>query len=157
MGKEDLLIGKRILIVDDEPDVLDTLEQLLSMCEVKKGTTFEEAKSLLENEHFDIAVLDIMGVDGYGLLEIAKEKNVIAVMLTAHALTPDHLSKSRNRGACSFIPKEKIAEIDTFLRDILEAKEKGQNPWIRWFDRLASYFDKKFGPDWQKKHGFKVR
>jgi hypothetical protein len=28
-GKEDLLKGKKILIVDDEPDILDTLEGLL--------------------------------------------------------------------------------------------------------------------------------
>ncbi|RLB43619.1 MAG: response regulator [Deltaproteobacteria bacterium] len=157
MSKAHRLSGKRVLIVDDEADVLDTLEQLLSMCYVRKASSYEEAKNLLETEEFDIAVLDIMGVDGYGLLEIAKKKNVIPVMLTAHALTPDNVVKSRDRGAWSFIPKEKIAEIDTFLEGILEAKEKGRNPWSHWFDKLAKYFDKKFGPDWQQKHGMKVR
>ena len=33
MADAKLLDGKKILIVDDEPDVLDTLEDLLSMCE----------------------------------------------------------------------------------------------------------------------------
>jgi len=32
-----LLEGKRVLIVDDEPDVSETLEGLLSICEVKKA------------------------------------------------------------------------------------------------------------------------
>ena len=32
-----LLNGKRVLIVDDEPDVLDTLEDLLPMCSVTKA------------------------------------------------------------------------------------------------------------------------
>jgi DNA-binding response OmpR family regulator len=70
-AKEDMLKGKKILIVDDEPDVLDTLEDVLSMCEVVKATSFEEAKRQLEEQRFDMAVLDIMGVDGYKLLDIA--------------------------------------------------------------------------------------
>ena len=157
MNEKHLLSGKKVLIVDDEPDVLETLEQLLSICEIKKASNYEEAKKLLENEYFDIAILDIMGVNGYDLLEIAKQKGVIPVMLTAHALNPENLAKSRDKGAWSFIPKEKIADIDTFLEDILDAKEKGRNPWIRLFDKLTDYFDKKFGPDWQEKHGVKVR
>jgi len=50
-----------------------------------------------------------------------------------------------------------MADITTYLCDIYEAREKGKNLWWRWFDRLADYCEKKFGPDWQKKHGFKVR
>jgi DNA-binding response OmpR family regulator len=69
-----LLDKKKVLIVDDEPDVLETLKELLSMCEVTEAATFERAKELLETQVFDIAVLDIMGVDGYRLLEIARQK-----------------------------------------------------------------------------------
>jgi len=43
MGKEDLLKGKRVLAVDDEPDVLETLEELLPMCDLVKATTADEA------------------------------------------------------------------------------------------------------------------
>ena len=50
------------------------------MCDVEKASTFDEAKDLLENRAFDVAILDIMGVYGYELLKIAKEKNVIAVI-----------------------------------------------------------------------------
>jgi DNA-binding response OmpR family regulator len=89
-----LLDNKRVLMVDDEPDVLATLRDLLPMCEVTEATTFEQAKELLEMQVFDIAIPDIMGVDGYGLLEIAKQTRVIAVMLTAHALSPEHTIRS---------------------------------------------------------------
>ena len=75
-----LLDGKRILVVDDEPDVLESLEELLSMCDVEKAASFEEAKEALETRYFDMAVLDIMGVDGYKLLEIASERRVVPVM-----------------------------------------------------------------------------
>ncbi len=150
MSNRSLLDYKRILIVDDEPDVLDTLEQLLPMCDVVKASTFDEAKDLLETQYFDIAILDIMGVDGYTLLEIAKQREVIPVMLTAHALSPENLAKSYKEGAASYVPKEEMTNITTFLNDILEAKEQGKNVWWRWLDRLGKYFDRKFGPNWQR-------
>lgn len=157
MGNDKFLEGKRILIVDDEPDVLETLEDLLPMCVVTKAVTFEQAKDLLKNQYFDMAILDIMGVEGYELLKICNAQRVIGVMLTAYAMTPENIIKSYENGAASFVPKEEMANIATFLTDIYEAREKGKNLWWRWFDRLADYCERKFGPDWQKKHGFKVR
>jgi len=157
MTTKSLLEGKKVLLVDDEPDVLEALADLLPMCDLVKASTFDEAKKLLETQPFDIAILDIMGVQGYVLLEISNEKKVIAVMLTAHAMTPDNVLKSYNEGAASFVPKEEMTNIAVFLNDILEAQEKGKSLWWRWYDRLADYFEKKFGPDWQKEHGFRVR
>ncbi len=157
MTTKSLLEGKKVLLVDDEPDVLEALADLLPMCDLVKASTFDEAKKLLETQPFDIAILDIMGVQGYVLLEISNEKKVIAVMLTAHAMTPDNVLKSYNEGAASFVPKEEMTNIAVFLNDILEAQEKGKSLWWRWYDRLADYFEKRFGPDWQKEHGFRVR
>jgi len=147
-----LLDYKRILIVDDEPDVLDALEELLPTSEVVRASSFSEAKTLLDNEYFDLAILDIMGVDGYALLEIARAKNkdVIPVMLTAHALSPEDARKSFEEGAASYIPKERLSDISLYLNDILEAKQKGKSSWSRWFERFGSYMDRKFGPDWKK-------
>ncbi len=151
MATKSLLEGKRILIVDDEPDVLETLEELLSMCEVTKASSFEEAKRLLEYEYFEMAILDIMGVEGFELLEIARERDVIAVMLTAHALSPENIVRSYKEGAASYLPKEEMTNIATFLEEILEAKEKGKHFWWRWLDRWGDYFDKKFGAGWKDK------
>ena len=149
MSEKSLIDDKRILIVDDEPDILETLAELLPMCDVVKATNFEEAKDLLETQYFDIAILDIMGVDGYALLEIANRREVVSVMLTAHALSPDNIVKSYKEGAASYVPKDEMVNITTFLNDILEAKEQGKSTWVRWFNRLGNYLDKKFGPDWK--------
>jgi len=149
MSNVDLLPGKRILVVDDEPDVLNTLEELLDMCDVVKASTFERAKELLETESFDMAVLDIMGVSGYFLLGIANAKKVIPVMLTAHALSPEHTVTSFRKGAAFFIPKEEMGDIEIFLNDVLEAKERGHNLWGRWLERLDGYYIKRFGPRWK--------
>jgi len=44
--------NKKILIVDDEPDVLDSLEELLDMCTTTRAQSFEEANHLLETRDF---------------------------------------------------------------------------------------------------------
>lgn len=150
MTRKSLLDGKKVLLVDDEPDVLDTLEDLLSMCEVVKASNFKAAKDYLETRYFDMAILDIMGVEGYALLDIATRRNVTAVMLTAHALSPENIVKSYKEGAASYLPKEEMVNIASFLDDILEAKELGKNPWTKWYGKMASFFEKKFGPGWQK-------
>ena len=150
MGKDNLLLGKKVLIVDDEPDVLETLSELLEMCDITEASSFEEAKELFETQHFELAILDIMGVSGYELLEIATKKKVVAVMLTAYALTPEDVAKSHKGGAAYYIPKEEMVNITTFLTDIFKAKEEGKNTWSGWFSRMASFCEKKFGPDWKE-------
>jgi DNA-binding NtrC family response regulator len=151
MGKkEDLLKGKKILIVDDEPDVLDTLEDLLSDCDVKKARTFEEAKRQLETQLFDMTVLDIMGVNGYELLEIAVKKKVTAVMLTAHALSPEDTMKSFRGGAAFYVPKDKIAEMPKTLANILDLKKQGKDTWMPFVGWAEAYYSAKFGPKWEK-------
>ena len=79
---EKIIKGKRVLIVDDEKDVLDTLIDLLETCKIDAASSFEEAKGLLESNFYDVAVLDIMGVDGYKLLEIANSKNQYPISAT---------------------------------------------------------------------------
>ena len=148
---ENLLDGKRVLIVDDEPDVLATLEELLSMCDVVKASNFLEAKDLLTTQYFDLAILDIMGVDGYKLLEIAIERKVIAVMLTAHALSPEDTVKSFKDGAASYVPKEEMENIVTYINDVLEAKEEGKSLLWRWMERFSDFYDRKFGLGWKEK------
>ena len=149
MEKNSLLDGKKILVVDDEPDVLESLEELLAQCEVVKASSFEAARDLIEEEQFDLVILDIMGVSGYDLLDLATKKNMTAVMLTAHALTPENIVKSYRQGAAYFLPKEEMVNITSFLEEILDAKLKGQSTWDNWINRLAGYCEHTFGDKWQ--------
>jgi DNA-binding response OmpR family regulator len=148
-AKEDLLKDKRVLIVDDEPDVLDTIEELLHMCKVVKAGTFEEAKKHLESTPLDLAILDIMGVNGYELLEIAVRKKITAVMLTAHALSPQDTIRSYKGGAAYYIPKDKMTNLLSYLADVMEAKKKGKSSWIPFMGWADAYYSNKFGPRWK--------
>jgi DNA-binding NtrC family response regulator len=151
MDTAKILKGKRLLIVDDEQDVLKVLVELLDMCKIDTATSFEEGKRFLETESYDIAVLDIMGVRGFDLLKVAEARHIPALMLTAHALTREALKESAEKGASYFAPKDEINKIDVFVADVLEAREKKKNPWVRWYDRLGSFYDNKFtGPNWRE-------
>jgi DNA-binding response OmpR family regulator len=151
MPGSDILQGKRILIVDDEPDILETLSEILDMCLIDSAPSFETAKKFLDKYPYDAAIFDIMGVHGYDLLKIANEKSIPAIMLTAHALTPENLIKSIKEGAQSYIPKDKLYEIDIYLRELLESREEGVTKHGKWFARLKPFFDKKFGSGWREK------
>jgi DNA-binding response OmpR family regulator len=150
MDPEKILRGKRVLLVDDEKDILAFLTELLEMCKIDAADSFEEAKEFLETKEYDIAVLDIMGVRGYDLLEIAKQKGTPALMLTAHALSKDNLKKSFEGGASYYVPKEEMKRLDTFLADILEARDKKRNIWAKWYERLSGFCDRRFGPHWKE-------
>lgn len=149
MDPEKILRGKRVLIVDDEEDILDFLTELLEMCKVDRAASFEAGKALLESNYYHVAVLDIMGVRGYELLEIAKQREIPALMLTAHALSQDNLKKSFEKGAAYYVPKDEIGKVDIFLADILEAMDKKKNVWAKWYERLSGFCDRRFGPNWK--------
>jgi hypothetical protein len=93
-----------------------------------------------------------MGVNGFELLKNAVSRGFPAVMLTAHALTPEALKNSMKLGAVSFLPKEKMAELQDFLEDVVTDGHKAV--WVKFFDRLGAYFNKRFGPDWKEKDKF---
>lgn len=150
MDTRKILKGKRVLVVDDEEDILQLVTELLDICKIDTASTFEEAKELLENNTYHIAVLDIMGVRGYDLLEIANERGIPALMLTAHALTKEDLKKSAEKGASFYAPKDEINRLDLFIADVLEAKEKNKNIWARWYERLSGFCDRRFGKDWRE-------
>lgn len=150
METEKILRGKWVLIVDDEQDILDLLTEMLEVCRIDQATSFEEGKALLERNSYDIAVLDIMGVRGYELLDIANKRGIPALMLTAHALTKEDLKVSAERGASFYAPKDEINRIDVFVADVIEAREKNRNVWAKWYDRLSGFYDRRFGPNWRE-------
>ncbi len=152
MTSESPLKDKVVLIVDDEPDVLETIKDELDMCLVHTAKDYDTALQYLLSYTYDIVILDIMGVNGFELLKNSVSRGFPTVMLTAHALTPDALKKSIKLGAVSFLPKEKITELREFLEEVVMGE--GQPTWQKLFNKLGSYFNKRFGPDWKEKDKF---
>lgn len=152
MNSKSPLEGKIVLVVDDEPDVLETLEEELHMCKIRKAKDYETALQSLLGYTYDAVVLDIMGVDGFKLLKTSVSRGFPTVMLTAHALTPAALKKSMKLGAVSFLPKERISDLPGFLENMVMGG--GKSIWVRFFDKLGGFFDQRFGPDWKERDAF---
>jgi len=107
---------KRILVVDDDPDMLILAEKIIasagySVTAVKDGI---EAIMRLSAEKFDLVLSDIKmpNLDGLRLLEILKQKNIKAdvVFLTA-CDTEDLESRALALGALDYIRKPIKKEI----------------------------------------------
>ena len=152
MTANNLLKGKLILTVDDEPDILETLEEELDMCIVHKAGDYDTATQYLLSYTYDIVILDIMGVNGFELLKTSVTRGFPTVMLTAHALSPESLKKSIKMGVVTFLPKEKMSEIRSYLEDVVLGE--GKPIWQKLFDDLGAFFHKRFGPDWKEKDKF---
>ncbi|MDA8138644.1 MAG: response regulator [Desulfobacteraceae bacterium] len=152
MESSQVLKDKVILVVDDEPDVLDTIADVLEGCLITKARDFDTARQYLMGFTYDIVILDIMGVNGFELLKIAVKRGFPAVMLTAYALTPEALEQSIRLGAVSFLPKEKMGDLNDYLADVVLG---GYKPaWGKLFDKLGHLFNKRFGPDWKQRNQF---
>ena len=83
---------RRILVVDDEVDFLETLVKRLRRREMDAHgvTSGEEALKILEKEPFDVVILDIKmpkGMDGIEVLRAIKNlrPEVEVLLLTGHA------------------------------------------------------------------------
>ena len=147
-----ILNGKRILAVDDEPDVLDVLEEEIleaaPQCKIEKATTYYEAKQRLISQTYDIVILDIMGIRGFDLLDVSSKRNLTVAMLTAHALDPESLKRSIEKRARAYLPKDKLGEIVPFLECVLE--EEYLPGWGRLMKKLEEYFNSRWGRLWKK-------
>ena len=148
---ESFLKNMHILAVDDEADILETIVEILDESEVDTARDYPTASAKIKEQRYDLVILDIMGVDGLQLLEEAVEREIPAVMLTAHAISPETLMESIQKGAISYLPKESLVDLDELLNALLAAYHRGEPPWKLLFEKLGDYFDKRFGPEWKEK------
>ena len=106
---------------------------------------------MLDEDDYDLALLDIMGVKGLDLLDVAAERNVPAVMFTAPAINPDYLLKSIERGAILFIPKHDLVNLDELITEVLSIIDNGESPLPHTIKRLEPLMDEFFPASWKAK------
>ena len=115
------------MIVDDELDFLETIVKRLKRRKVDatgidSGT---KALELLEQEHFDVVILDVRmpGMDGIETLKEMKKKRPLleVIMLTGHASIESGM-QGMQYGAFDYVMKP--ADIDDLLEKIQGAYER---------------------------------
>jgi two-component system nitrogen regulation response regulator NtrX len=117
----------RILIVDDEPNILSSVGSALrrSGYEVATAGSFAEAKGLMDDS-IDVALLDVWLGDGDGieLLSLIKKKipHIECVMISGHAEIETAVTAVKS-GAYDFLEKPlSLDKIEVILSNILRLK-----------------------------------
>ena len=120
------MYDKKILIVDDEADLLEALSSMFERAGYQNMLTADNGKSALDvwkKEQPDIIILDVMmpGMDGFHVLkEIRRTSKVPVLMLTARGEADDKFAGFEN-GADDylikpFLPKELLFRVQAILK-----------------------------------------
>ena len=144
-NQESWLKGKKILVVDDEEDVLETVAEILEMANVEGALDYNTASEKIALNKYDLAILDIMGVNGLTLLEEAVKNNIPTIMLTAHSMDYKTLMLSIRKGSIAFLPKETMADLDRYVDTLMNAYDSKKSTWKILFDERGDFFANKFG------------
>ena len=114
----------RILIVEDEKPISDLLRMSLTKVGYECRCVFDgiEAADILENERYDLVLLDVMlpGADGFELMEYIRPLEIPVIFITAKDMVEDRV-KGLKMGAEDYIVKpfeiiELLARVETVLR-----------------------------------------
>ena len=131
-GNQNSVMKKAILIVDDEPDIVNLTEKFLNLDEFKTITCVngKEALKIVEEKYEEIALilLDIMmpGLSGYSILESIKSnekyKDILVILFTVKSFNED-IQKGKKMGADGYIMKPFAGkELVKFIKEILGTK-----------------------------------
>jgi len=149
MYDQSILDEKKLLAVDDEPDVLEVIKEAFPSSRLTTAQDFDSALKLINENIFDLVILDIMGVNGFELLKACRECHLPAAMLTSKAIDVESLNRAIRDGAVSFLPKEGLDRLPEVVAEILRELEEGRSHWSKLFERLGSFFEKKLGKTWK--------
>lgn len=135
--EKDYIKNKKILIVDDEPDLLELVSSTLlknGYLHVDTAATIKQAQEKLAGNPPDAVVLDVMLPDGNGFdlcEKIRKERDIPVLFLTARGEAEDRV-QGLGLGADDyvtkpFLPKELVLRLSAVLRRCY----KGESPTVQ--------------------------
>lgn len=129
---------EKILVVDDEKDILELIDYNLSKngYRVKTSLSGEDALELMKENDYDLIILDLMlpGADGFDIAKIIKadkqKANIPIVMVTAKADEADKVA-GLEIGADHYVtkpfsPRELLAIVKATLRRRPEKDEEAK-------------------------------
>ena len=128
------MAAKRILVVDDEPNVVKSCARMLELegFEVQGATNGTEAIDLYKSDHFDLALVDLKmpGMDGLEVLAALKDYDADAtvVICTAYG-TKESVVDALRLGACEFL--EKPLDISTLIATVRRNLKQGSSAAVR--------------------------
>lgn len=142
---EDYLLNKRILLVDDEQELLDMVLSILieyGFQNVKTAKSVKEAMEETEKSRPELAILDVMLPDGSGfdLMEQLKKGGKYPILFLTACGEDDDKFKGFGLGADDyiikpFLPKELLFRVMAILR----RSYKDDNPLVYLHDSQIDF------------------
>ena len=150
-------MASKILVVDDEPDILDLVELTLVSegFRVLKATRGEEALELAERERPQLVLLDVgmPGMDGFEALESMRRnpatRSIPVILLTARAQISDKL-RGISSGAEDYItkpfdPRDLVDRVNSSLKPLEPSGGSGRvdalEEWSGEITQLAQHLE----------------
>ncbi|HZR03562.1 MAG TPA: sigma-54 dependent transcriptional regulator [Burkholderiales bacterium] len=122
----------KVLLVDDEPDLLELLELTLSRMglDTTRSESVSEAKRMLEQEPFDLCLTDWRLPDGTGLQVVQhitdRALDVPAAVITAYGSTENAVAALK-AGAFDYLAKPvALEQLRALVKQALKVPEKAQ-------------------------------
>lgn len=123
-------MNEKILLVDDEQDILKMLSKLLTQeqFQVKTARGGEEAIDLFKSDSFDAVVTDMRmpGMDGLAVIQRLKEidEDIEVIILTGYAELDNVIQAFRNNGAFDYLtkPLENISDLFMSVHRAIESR-----------------------------------
>jgi response regulator RpfG family c-di-GMP phosphodiesterase len=105
-----MIEGSKILLVDDNVDIIDALSDFLTLngCNVLVAPTGREAMEILDKNEVEVVILDVRLPDtnGVSLLDSIKISNpTVAVVMVTGYYNPNYVVEAMKKGASDFLIK----------------------------------------------------
>ena len=125
-----MLTTPRVLIIDDEPDLLDLMEITLAKMglDTRRAPTVGEARQLLDSERFDLCLTDMRLTDGSGLEVLQhigeRHPSLPVAVITAYGNT-NNAVEALKAGAFDYLSKPvALDQLRTLVKTALKVPEK---------------------------------
>ncbi len=119
-------MSEKVLIVDDEKDFLDIIAERIRArgMDVSTATSAADALNMVEEESFDVVIMDFMmpALDGFEALKLmkAKQPEVQIILLTGN-VSDEKRMEAKALGALDVI--EKPPDLKDLIQKIKKAKK----------------------------------
>jgi DNA-binding response OmpR family regulator len=123
----------KILVVDDDPDIVRLLKYFLEAKgrQVQTASTGAEALELFKREPPDLVILDVVmpGMDGWAVLQKIRESSQVPVLMLTGKDTPTDKAKGLLSGADDYIAKPfDLAELEARIVAVMRRYKPSARP-----------------------------
>jgi DNA-binding NtrC family response regulator len=143
----------KILVVDDEAIVRESIRDWLKLSnyDVSTAESGEEALAMIENQDFNIMVLDIRlpGESGIGVL--AKAKSIspkLKSIITAYP-TEDTVTEAKSLGLSIILLNSNNEDLERLIRETIDSRVEGSPKEKSNYQKPAPSFETIFHNQWR--------